>query len=128
MIDFKVLMSICNVVTVLLLIRGLVAIKKGDKILHRKMMTFGIYSSAILVVFYLLQAFFHGPIRHENTEGLFKFIMITHIFLATMTPFLVIRTAFLAMKERFDSHKKWAKITLPIWIYVSITGIIIYLK
>jgi putative membrane protein len=126
-LNLRVLMSLCNTLTIFFLIRGLMAIKKGDTKLHRKMMAFGIYTSAVLVIFYLLEAYLHGPIRHENPMGLFKFILITHIFLAVIIPFLVLRTAYLALKGNFEIHKKWAKITLPIWIYVSATGIIIYL-
>ena len=53
-------------------------------------------------------------------------LLITHIVLAAVQVPLILRTAWLGLKDRRESHKKWAKITTPIWLYVSITGVVIY--
>lgn len=54
-------------------------------------------------------------------------ILISHVILAAIVPVLAIMTLWRAFQERFDKHRKIAKITLPIWLYVSITGVIVYL-
>ena len=53
-------------------------------------------------------------------------ILFSHTTLAAMTPFLAIRTLYLALKGRFDAHKRIARITWPIWMYVSVTGVVVY--
>ena len=58
---------------------------------------------------------------------IYFFILITHIILAAIVPLLASRTLYLGLKGRLDQHRKIARITFPIWIYVSVTGILVYL-
>ena len=53
-------------------------------------------------------------------------LLITHVVLAAVQVPLILRTAWLGLKDRREQHKKWAKVTTPIWLYVSITGVVIY--
>jgi uncharacterized membrane protein YozB (DUF420 family) len=53
-------------------------------------------------------------------------VLISHIVLAALVPPMALRTLWLAMRERFDEHKKWARVTFPVWVYVSATGIAVY--
>jgi putative membrane protein len=53
-------------------------------------------------------------------------LLISHVVLAVVQVPLILRTAWLGLKDRREAHKKWAKITTPIWLYVSITGVVIY--
>ena len=53
-------------------------------------------------------------------------ILISHVILAALVPPLALRTVWLAAQDRIEDHKRWAKVTLPIWLYVSVTGILVY--
>ena len=126
-INFRILMSICNIITIFFLIRGVFAIKKRNRETHKKSMLSAIALSGVLIIFYLLDSFYHGPMKHNDPQGLFKFVLVSHIFLSAINPFTVLATTYFAIKGNFEIHKKMVKITLPIWIYVSATGIWIYL-
>jgi putative membrane protein len=54
-------------------------------------------------------------------------MLTTHVILAVTVVPLALRTVFLARRERFEAHKRWAKVTFPIWMYVSVTGVLVYL-
>lgn len=113
-----------------LLVLGLVMIKQKRKDLHQACMTSAIVLSALFLVSYVL---YHTT--HESTsfggEGTIRyvyfFILLTHILLAIVIAPLVLITYFKALSERFDKHRKLARITFPMWLYVSVTGVIVYL-
>jgi putative membrane protein len=119
-----------NGLTAVVLIAGVWAIKGGRMDLHRKYMTTAI---ALSVVFLVMYVAYH--MTSESTkfggEGMIKyvyfFILITHILLSIAVIPLVLITYVRALAERFDKHKKIAKITFPIWLYVAVTGVIVYL-
>lgn len=114
----------------LLLILGLVFIKQKNIKAHRLAMTAGIVLSAIFLVSYVLYHTTHpstsyggeGPMRY-----IYFFILITHILLAVVIAPLVLITFSKALAERFDKHRKIARITYPLWLYVSITGVLVYI-
>lgn len=114
----------------LLLIVGVVFIKQGKRKAHQITMTSAIALSALFLVSYVL---YHTT--HESTsyggEGIMRaiyfFILITHIILAIVIVPLVLISFVRALSERFDQHKRIARITFPIWLYVSITGVLVYL-
>lgn len=119
-----------NGITAILLIAAVMAIKNGNKKRHEKLMTAAIACSIIFLVMYVA---YH--MTAESTkfggEGLIKgvyfFILISHILLSIIIIPLVLFTYVRALSEQFDRHKKLAKITFPIWLYVAITGVIVYL-
>lgn len=119
-----------NGLTAIVLIIAVVQIKKGNKILHEKLMKFAIFLSCCFLVMYVA---YH--MTSESTvyggEGMIKylyyFILITHIVLSIGIIPLVLITYVRALAERFDKHRKIAKITFPIWLYVAITGVIVYM-
>lgn len=122
--------AILNGLTFLLLVGGLVAIKNGKKIVHRNFMISAIGMSALFLVGYVI---YHSQVESTKFGGegidrtIYFFILITHIILAASLAPLVLITFVRAIKGDFEKHKKIAKWTYPIWLYVSITGIIVYL-
>ncbi len=120
--------SLNGVATVLLLL-GLVQIKRGQVIAHRNTMlaAFGV-SIAFLASYLTYHAFrlhvpFTGP---QPMRNIYLIILFTHIPLAATVPPLAMITIYLGLRDRRAAHRKFAKWTFPIWLYVSITGVIIY--
>lgn len=119
-----------NGLTAVVLVLAVLQIKKGNRKAHERLMKFAI---ALSVLFLLMYVAYHmtsdstpyggeGAIRY-----LYFFILISHIVLSIVIIPLVLFTYVRALAERFDKHKKLAKITFPIWLYVAITGVIVYL-
>lgn len=119
-----------NGLTAIVLVLAVIQIKKGNKILHEKLMKFAIFLSCCFLVMYVA---YH--MTSESTvyggEGFVKyvyyFILVSHILLSIGIIPLVLITYVKALAERFDKHKRIAKITFPIWLYVAITGVIVYI-
>lgn len=119
-----------NGITAMLLILGVYSIKNGNIKAHQNFMKSAIACSVVFLVMYVA---YHmtsdsavyggrGYIRY-----VYFFILISHIILSIAIIPLVLITFVKALAERFDKHKKIARITFPIWLYVAITGVIIYL-
>ena len=119
-----------NGVTALVLVTAVLAIKKGNKKLHEGLMTSAIVLSVIFLVMYVAYHMTTDSTKFGG-EGLIKFvyffILITHIILSIAIIPLVLIAYVRALAESFDRHKKIAKITFPIWLYVAVTGVIVYL-
>lgn len=119
-----------NGVTAFLLVAAVVAIKNGKRQLHENLMKLAIGCSIAFLGMYVA---YH--MTSDSTvfggEGfvkyLYYFILITHIILSVVIIPLVLITYVRALAQVFDKHKKIAKITFPIWLYVAITGVIVYL-
>lgn len=118
-----------NGITAVVLIAAVIAIKNGNRKLHERLMKFAIALSLAFLVMYVA---YH--LSAESTkfggEGLIRFVyfflLISHIFLSIAVIPLVLFSYVRALSERFDSHKRIAKITFPIWLYVAVTGVIVY--
>lgn len=111
------------------LMAGLIAIKNKKVTFHRNCMLTAFGLSVLFLISYLTRFYLTGVHRFPGEGGLRTFYLIllgSHTTLAAVTPFLAIRTLYLAAKKRFDSHRKIARITWPIWMYVSVTGVIVY--
>lgn len=120
---------ICNIVSTLFLILGFIAIKKGQKTWHKRFMGTAFISAFLLLVVYLIYTSLVGHLKYNGQTGtkvIFLIILGTHTLLAIATPFLAVTTVYRALKGQFERHKKIARITFPIWMYVSVTGIVIY--
>lgn len=122
--------ALINVVTAVLLMLGVYSIKNGNKKMHQKMMQSAIACSIVFLVMYVA---YHMTSDSTPFGGVgliryvYYFILITHIILSIAVIPLVLFTYVRALSERFDKHKKIAKITFPIWLYVAVTGVIVYL-
>lgn len=118
-----------NATVSFLLVLGYWFIRTGKKNAHRIAMTTAIGLSALFLISYVT---YHTT--HESTsfggEGfiryLYFFVLLTHIVLAIVIVPLVLITFSRAWSGRFDKHRKIARITLPIWLYVSVTGVLVY--
>lgn len=119
-----------NGVTVILLITAVLAIKKGNRKVHERLMKLAILCSVLFLVMYVAYHMTSDstPFGGEGAiRYVYFFILITHIVLSIAIIPLVLITYVKALAQRFDKHKKIAKITFPIWLYVAITGVIVYL-
>ncbi len=124
-----------NGTCLLLLIAGIIAIKRGDKKTHEHLMKAAFVFSAAFLGFYLYYHFVVQPIQGGatpyNGTGAIKtaylVMLLTHIVLAVVNLPMVLRTFWLAHKEDWERHKRMAKWTFPIWAYVSLTGVLVYL-
>ncbi len=119
-----------NGITAVVLVAGVLAIKNGKRKLHQRLMTTAIALSLAFLVMYVAYHMTTDSTKFGG-EGSIKmvyfFILISHILLSIAVIPLVLITYVRALAERFDRHKKIAKITFPIWLYVAVTGVIVYL-
>lgn len=119
-----------NGITAILLILAVRAIKNGNRALHEKLMTSAIGCS---VVFLLMYVAYHMTAEATKYGGegviryIYFFLLITHIALSVIIIPLVLFTYVRALSSQFDRHKKLARITFPLWLYVAVTGVIVYL-
>lgn len=119
-----------NGLTAILLVAAVMAIKNGNRKLHQSLMTAAIALSLAFLVMYVAYHMTADSTKFGG-EGVIKaiyfFILITHIVLSIAIIPMVLITYVRALSQRFDAHKKIAKITFPIWLYVAVTGVIVYL-
>lgn len=120
--------AVLNGCAFVLMVIALISIKSGNKSLHKAFMIGAIACSAGFLVLYLYYHYNFESVRYVGPYRPFYLaILITHIPLAAFVPVLVGLTVWRAIKEQWASHRRLAKFTVPIWSYVSITGILIYL-
>ncbi len=128
--DLPALNAVLNSCATVLVMAGLVAIKLRKPKLHTILMVAALAVSAAFLTSYLIYHYHVGHVRFagEGTVRVVYFtILITHLILAIANLPMIILTVIPALRQRFDRHRKLAKITAPVWLYVSITGVIVYL-
>lgn len=133
-----------NGITAVILISAVWAIKNGNRNLHKNLMKMAIGLSVVFLVMYVAyhmtaDSTIFGDVNHNgelelaekmkigNLRMVYFLILISHIILSIAIIPLVLVTYVRTLAEKFDKHKKIAKITFPIWLYVAITGVIVYL-
>ena len=119
-----------NGLTAILLIAAVMAIKSGNRKRHEQLMTAAIACSVVFLVMYVAYHMTSDSTKFGGEgfiKGIYFFILISHILLSIIVIPLVLFTYSRALSEQFDRHKKLAKITFPIWLYVAVTGVIVYL-
>lgn len=130
-VDFSFLPPIyatINGATALLLIASLIAIKKKNIPLHRKLMRTALLFSLMFLALYIM---YH--ISSESTPyggeyaAIYYTVLISHIFLSVGVVPLVLFTYFYAWQGNYKRHKKWTRFSFPIWLYVAVTGVVVYL-
>lgn len=119
-----------NAATAILLILAVIRIKKGDRFFHEIFMKICIVLSLLFLVMYVAYHMTSDPTPYGG-EGTLKYvyyaILVSHIILSiTVVPFVLV-TYVRASLGKFPQHKKIAKITFPIWLYVAVTGVIVYI-
>jgi putative membrane protein len=119
-----------NGITAVLLVAAVLAIKNGNRKRHELLMKMAIGCSVAFLVMYVAYHMTAESAKYGG-EGVLKyvyyFILFTHIVLSIAVIPLVLITYVRALASKFDKHKKIAKITFPIWLYVAVTGVIVYL-
>ena len=123
-----------NLTASVLLVSGMFAIRSGRKRLHAACMIGAGVASALFLAGYLYYHFGyqseHGPVKLNATGGFkvaYLVMLATHILGAMVNLPMVIATFVLAARRKWTAHKRWAKRTFPLWLYVSVTGVLVYL-
>jgi uncharacterized membrane protein YozB (DUF420 family) len=133
MLDISILPTVnasLNLISFVLIMSGYVMIKRGDVQKHKACMISAFCVSVLFLISYLTYAFLGEEKRFSGTgwiRPVYFTILITHVVLAATVPVLATWTLVLGLQGRFDKHRKLARITFPIWAYVSTTGVIVYL-
>jgi len=118
-----------NALSATLLVAGWIAIRKGRVHAHRRAMTAAFAVSAVFLASYLAYHWTAGHVTFAGppgVRGVYLAILASHVILAAAVPVLALRMFFLAARGRFDAHRRLGRIALPIWLYVSVTGVVIY--
>lgn len=127
--------AMLNTIAGILLLSGLAAIKSDNRDRHRNLMLSAFATSAVFLGCYLTYHWALGEYTGEHgrrfsgtgiSAVIYQLILWPHIILAVFVPILAIRVFMHAFAERWDAHRKLAKITFPIWMFVSVTGVVIY--
>ena len=111
------------------LLGGYLAIRAGKRELHRRLMLGAFAASCVFLVSYLTRYALSGTTRFPVEGGwrvAYLAILGTHSVLAAALVPMVLRTLFLSLRTRFPEHRRLARFTFPIWVYVSITGVVVY--
>lgn len=131
--DFRILAhvdAVLNGLATVLIVAGLVAIKRGAVELHKWLMLAATGVSALFLVCYLTYHLNAEPVKFTR-EGwirpVYFVLLISHVVLAAVQVPLILRTLYLGLQDRRAAHRRWAKVTAPIWLYVSVTGVLVYL-
>lgn len=129
--DLPAVNATLNGLSAVLLFAGFVFIKQGNRIAHRNCMIGALVSSAVFLACYLTYHYMVKTVtRFENPVAwrpVYLAILLTHTILAVVILPLIFLTFTRAFKQRFEAHKKIARWTWPLWMYVSVTGVVIYL-
>lgn len=119
-----------NAITALVLVVAVWAIKQGNRVLHERLMTTAIVFSLLFLVMYIAYHMTSDPTPFGGTgwvKSLYYFILISHILLSiAVIPMVLVSYSKTYLKD-FEAHKKWARYTFPVWLYVAVTGVIVYL-
>ena len=119
-----------NGTTAVILFSAYMAIRRKNVVLHRRLMTTALALSLLFLVAYVT---YHSTSESTHFGGqgfersLYYFILLSHILLSAVVVPLVLITYVRALAQRFDRHRKIARVTLPIWLYVAVTGVLVYI-
>jgi uncharacterized membrane protein YozB (DUF420 family) len=121
--------AILNASAALLLVIGYVLIRRRQIDAHRNVMLAAFGISVLFLISYVTYHVQVGSVRFQKTgtiRTLYFSVLLTHTVLAAVVPFLAIITLSRGLRGRYDPHRRIARWTLPVWLYVSVTGVIVY--
>lgn len=127
--DFPTIDAALNSLTAVLLVTGYIFIRRKNVVAHKSCMIAAFCSSCVFLTCYLWYHAHHGVTRFMGqgaARTLYFALLGTHTVLAAAIVPLVVITLYFALRRRFGRHKKIARWTLPIWLYVSVTGVMVY--
>jgi len=119
-----------NLASAVLLLSGLWFIRRRDAHRHRTAMVGALICSALFLLFYLLRFSLTGTHRFAGegvARAFYLGILFSHMILAVVIVPLILRLLYLVWKSRYHAHARWARWTYPLWMYVSVTGLLVYL-
>src|SRR5258708_31051584 len=118
-----------NSLSALCLICGYINIRRGDRVVHRRFMLTATVFSALFLISYVTYLFFHGDTLfpgHGWVRPVYFFILISHIGLSIVALPLILAALWFGLGSQFRVHRRIARWTFPIWLYVSVTGVIVF--
>ena len=127
---FAKINAVINSLVSVLLVAGLVSVKRGRYRSHKRIMLLAMLLSGLFLISYVCHHLFAGDTRFGGSGSIryiYFFILITHIFLAAVILPFILFTTYRGLTGEWVRHRKIARITWPVWLYVSITGVIVYL-
>ncbi|HLX10375.1 MAG TPA: DUF420 domain-containing protein [Thermoanaerobaculia bacterium] len=127
--DLPAVNATLNALSALLLLTGFVLIRNRRRVAHRNVMLAALVCSTLFLTSYLIYHAHVGSVHFPGTgaaRALYFTILISHTLLAAAVPVLAAITVVRAFRERFQRHRQIARWTLPIWLYVSVTGVVVY--
>jgi putative membrane protein len=119
-----------NLLSASCLVAGYIFIKRREIEKHKRAMIAAFAISVLFLVSYLTRYALTGTHRFSGPQPwktVYLAVLFSHMILAAAVPFMAIRSIFLGLKDRRPQHRKIARITLPAWLYVSVTGVVVYL-
>ena len=128
--DLPALNAVLNGISAVFLVSGYMLIRRGHRTLHKRCMLAALTSSALFLTSYVIYHANTGsrPFPGQGAIAVIYFaILITHVVLAAAIVPLALMTATRGLRSQFDRHVRIARWTLPLWLYVSVTGVVIYL-
>jgi len=127
---FALINACINTIVSILLIAAFIAVKNKSFVVHRNIMLTAISLSVVFLISYIAHHLLSGDTRfggEGNIRYFYFFILVTHIFLAAIILPFILFTAYRSLTGEYAKHKKLARYTFPLWLYVSITGVVVYL-
>ena len=127
--DLPALNATLNATAAVLLTIGWILIKRGRRTAHRKVMLAAFCTSAVFLVSYLVYHAQVGSVRFTKTgpiRAVYFSILLTHTILAAAIVPLVLITLSRGLSAKYDRHRRIARWTMPLWLYVSVTGVVVY--
>ncbi len=127
--DLPTLNAALNATSALLLVTGYLLIRARRIEAHRRVMLAAFGCSVLFLISYFVYHFEVGSVKFAGTGAArttYLAILLTHTVLAAAVPVLAVLTLSRALAGRFDRHRRIARFTLPIWLYVSVTGVVVY--
>ena len=130
--DLPLLNASLNGLSTVFILAGITFIKKEMKLAHIVAMLSALFTSTVFLASYVTYHYLKQGVVTKFTypgwpKAVYYFILATHVPLAALTLPLVILTIIPAFQARYDKHRRLAKITFPVWFYVSVTGVLVYL-
>jgi putative membrane protein len=122
--------AVLNLTSCICLVAGYAFIRRKKTRHHRRAMLGAVTASGLFLIFYLLRFSLTGTHRFAGeglSRGFYLSILFSHMTLAVIVVPLIVRLLYLAWKSRFESHARLARLVFPIWLYVSVTGLLVYL-
>lgn len=121
--------ALCNATAAALMLVARGRIRRGDREGHRRGMLAAFSASCVFLVFYLTRIVLFGDHHFTGTGAVriaYLVLLASHVLMAMLVVPLTLRTLYLGVRGRFEEHRPWARRAYPVWLYVSITGVMVY--